>query len=334
VLITRIDMDNGSFPLAKDSLRALAKTTLSGGHRAVIDVIWMETYGWFDKDSQHQERLKQRLTVAQIPHETFVSETWMDKTAISRILNQLVEWNIITRNKNTSPISYSFNVNVSEWAPEIIRKTKVAEKVNSCTISQQLPTESINSCMNSQPTVDQSVNSCMEQTQTPQGFGDSLNNVKEILNKNTYVVRVPEREESQEPPPDDTAEVPFNEPPVDSTEYERHILRELKSVKNYPFDYAADLEHLRSLAVDFPDIDILAEVKKWRVYKLDKPLEKKSNPRLQFRNWCEIALKGRDKHGIGKAQAGSRHPGQARASPDHRHSEYDSVWKNKRAGSG
>lgn len=70
---------------------------------------------------------------------------------------------------------------------------------------------------------------------------------------------------------------------------ERECLKILKRVKNYPFDYKKDLEHLRSLAVDFPNVDMLNELKKWEAYKLDHPLKKSSNPRLQIRNWFENA---------------------------------------------
>lgn len=79
----------------------------------------------------------------------------------------------------------------------------------------------------------------------------------------------------------------------DVTQTERQILAELKAVPNYPFDFTRDLDHIRNLAVDFPTLDLLAEVKKWRTYKSDKPLTPKSNARLQFRVWCEKAIEFR-----------------------------------------
>lgn len=84
---------------------------------------------------------------------------------------------------------------------------------------------------------------------------------------------------------------PTDQPTRDLTTTERAILHELQAVKGYPLDYTKDLEYIRSLAIDFPTLDLLAEVKRWRTYKQDKPLKPKSNPRLQFRNWCEIAKK-------------------------------------------
>ena len=82
-----------------------------------------------------------------------------------------------------------------------------------------------------------------------------------------------------------------NESPPESTENERAMLHELKQVPGYSLDYEKDLALIRELATDFPTVDLLAEAKKWRTYKVDKPLTKKSNPRLQLRNWCEIAVK-------------------------------------------
>lgn len=75
----------------------------------------------------------------------------------------------------------------------------------------------------------------------------------------------------------------------DVTPYEAQILRELEAVPGYPFDLEKDLAHIRSLAEDFSGLDLLAEAKRWRAYKLDKPLLKNSKPRLQLRRWCEIA---------------------------------------------
>lgn len=79
--------------------------------------------------------------------------------------------------------------------------------------------------------------------------------------------------------------------PPDATPTERLILHEFKQIKGYPLDVPTDLEHIRSLTVDYPTVDLLDEAKKWRTNKLDKPLKPKSNPRLQFRNWCANAAK-------------------------------------------
>ncbi len=78
--------------------------------------------------------------------------------------------------------------------------------------------------------------------------------------------------------------------PQDITSLERSVLHELKQVAGYPFDWQKDNEFLRVLCVDYPALDLLDEAKRWRTYKLDKPLEKKSNARSQFRAWLKKAV--------------------------------------------
>ena len=77
----------------------------------------------------------------------------------------------------------------------------------------------------------------------------------------------------------------------DSSAAELKILKVLKEIPNYPFEYEKDIENLRELKVDFPTVDILEEIKKWKTYKKDKPLKEKSNARLQLRNWLSNAEK-------------------------------------------
>ena len=74
--------------------------------------------------------------------------------------------------------------------------------------------------------------------------------------------------------------------------HEKDCLNTLRAVENYPFDFAKDLDMLRIFMLDYPEIDILTELKKWRDYKRDKPLIKnKSSPRAQLRNWMIHARK-------------------------------------------
>ena len=96
-------------------------------------------------------------------------------------------------------------------------------------------------------------------------------------------------------------------PPENITTEEREILNTLKTILNYPFDYSKDLDLLRQLAVDFPNIDIKVQVKRFSVYKLDKPLSKNSNPRLQLRNWMEKAKEFSQERSA-KSGAVKRHP--------------------------
>ncbi len=72
---------------------------------------------------------------------------------------------------------------------------------------------------------------------------------------------------------------------------ERKILKTIKSIPQYPFGYEDDIEYIRELMTDYPEIDILEEAKKWKTYKKDKPLKKNSNARLQLRNWMSNASK-------------------------------------------
>jgi hypothetical protein len=83
------------------------------------------------------------------------------------------------------------------------------------------------------------------------------------------------------------------------------ILAELQKVKGYPMDPVTDIKYLIALAKDFPNLDLLQQVKTWAVYKLDKPLERKSNPRSQFRRWCQIDFEKQQKGG-GNNGRGSR----------------------------
>ncbi|MQL50831.1 hypothetical protein GFC01_00765 [Desulfofundulus thermobenzoicus] len=75
------------------------------------------------------------------------------------------------------------------------------------------------------------------------------------------------------------------------TSEEQEFLSLISSVEGYPFNKKRDAVFLRNLKELFPTVDILTETKKWAIYKQDKPLTKKSNPRSQLRNWLEIASK-------------------------------------------
>ena len=72
---------------------------------------------------------------------------------------------------------------------------------------------------------------------------------------------------------------------------ERAILDELRTVPRYPFRLPEDLDYIRTLRQDFPTVDLLAEVKRWRVWLRDNPPKKRWNPRLRLRNWCEVAVR-------------------------------------------
>lgn len=95
---------------------------------------------------------------------------------------------------------------------------------------------------------------------------------------------------------------------------EQEILAVLAGVARYPFDLNKDRQFIRELSADYPALDLLYQVKKWRDYKRDKPLLPKSSPRAQLRNWLNKAQKWKeeDNHAkIGQHYAGDS----ARADP-------------------
>lgn len=110
------------------------------------------------------------------------------------------------------------------------------------------------------------------------------------LGKGLGMDRDRDREEPEKPTSPENffgiPETPEAEP--DCSAHERETLSILKSVQGYKYKWAEDLAFIRDLATDFPKLDILGEAKAWKAYKRDKPLQAKSNPRSQFRNWCRI----------------------------------------------
>ena len=66
------------------------------------------------------------------------------------------------------------------------------------------------------------------------------------------------------------------------TENEERFLNTLSQVENYPLDRNKDLEMYKALANRYPKLDLNEAIEQWRVYKLDKPLTEKSNPRSQI----------------------------------------------------
>lgn len=91
----------------------------------------------------------------------------------------------------------------------------------------------------------------------------------------------------------DTAATASEEPQPtlpDLTPTEAAVLNVLKSIPNYPFEFVTDLEHLRELTTDFPDIHLVDEAKRFRDWHKDHPLTKQANPRLRLRNWCKKAV--------------------------------------------
>lgn len=97
------------------------------------------------------------------------------------------------------------------------------------------------------------------------------------------------------PPPSPPPSPPYSPPPPteeqeDVTRIEREVLVILRNTPGYDFEYSQDLAYIRELAVDFPRLDLLEEVKNWRVHKEDKPLKKNGNHRPGLRTWMGKAV--------------------------------------------
>jgi len=90
-IINKIDMDNGNFPYAKDIGRTLAKTTLTGSHRAIIDCILDKTYGWYDPKSEKVQKLKKRKIKEQITYRNFEDFTGIKRNNISKYIKELID---------------------------------------------------------------------------------------------------------------------------------------------------------------------------------------------------------------------------------------------------
>ena len=93
------------------------------------------------------------------------------------------------------------------------------------------------------------------------------------------------REEGSASPPPSRSQIVFDCPGD-----ENKALVILVSVPGFkPSD--KDPSWIHRLATEFPAVDLVAEARRWRDYKLDKPLDRKSSPRSQFRNWVSIAAR-------------------------------------------
>ena len=69
------------------------------------------------------------------------------------------------------------------------------------------------------------------------------------------------------------------------------MLRLLSEVVGRKYDYNADLAQIRTLSVEFPAVDMLAEVRKMKDWLSEKKNLRagRGNPRLFMRNWISRA---------------------------------------------
>lgn len=122
-IVDKIDMDNGNFPYAKDIGRSLAKTTLTGSHRAIIDCILDKTIGWYDPKSEKIQKLKKRKIKELITYEYFEDFTGIRRNHLSKYIKELIDWKVIKRWGKGLQHIYAFNVNVNQWNKGIFRKS-------------------------------------------------------------------------------------------------------------------------------------------------------------------------------------------------------------------
>jgi hypothetical protein len=57
----------------------------------------------------------------------------------------------------------------------------------------------------------------------------------------------------------------------------------------YPFRLDLDVAFVRELLDDFDDLDVLEQIKRFRWYRNDEPLDEHSKPRLAIRRWLVTA---------------------------------------------
>jgi hypothetical protein len=72
--------------------------------------------------------------------------------------------------------------------------------------------------------------------------------------------------------------------------YQDRLLECLANIPDYPFSEKIDRTLAAELMRDFPDIDLVEQLKAWRWYRIDNPTKLK-NPRSALRRWM---MKARD----------------------------------------
>jgi len=68
----------------------------------------------------------------------------------------------------------------------------------------------------------------------------------------------------------------------------RYCLRLLQAVKGYPYEEEIDTKLLLDIMADFGPVQYVETIKQKITWWIDNPIKKKSNPRLQLRNWFVV----------------------------------------------
>jgi len=86
--------------------------------------------------------------------------------------------------------------------------------------------------------------------------------------------------------------LPASGPPkTETTEEITTALSIVWSICGWPRDETVDDGLLKTLVVDYPEIDLMPAVRAFHAYCIDKPLGKKSRPRLRLTNWFQTSRK-------------------------------------------
>jgi hypothetical protein len=87
------------------------------------------------------------------------------------------------------------------------------------------------------------------------------------------------------------------------------VLQELWKFPGWPVDEAKDRALLADLREQFPALDLIEEIRQWRVWMLDHESKKKVRHRARFRVWCAKAAEFEERRGVGgprRTSGGSR----------------------------
>ena len=96
--------EDGYTPIANKIMEALAQYSIPKRPMRCLLVILRETYGWSEK-------------TCGIKLSDFVKKTGLKKTHICNALKWLQDKNIVTKNGNLNPPSYSFQKHYTKWEP-------------------------------------------------------------------------------------------------------------------------------------------------------------------------------------------------------------------------
>lgn len=141
------------------------------------------------------------------------------------------------------------------------------------------------------------------ENQYSEGYSNQLNNHQVTISQPPANHQLTTKEESNKDNKD-------NKDIYILTDEENRFLNVLNIIPNYPLNRDKDLEMYKSLSERYPELDLVEAIEKWRIYKLDKPLDSKSNARSQintsFKNyvkWGKCLKEGKDEHFTGNGES-------------------------------